>query len=179
MKFICRFILFKLMGWKIAGNFPTDLKKYVIIVAPHTHWVDFPVALLVRFATGLNANYIGKASLFKKPFGFIFRLTGGAPIDRSKSNNSVDSIVALFNAREEFILSLSPDGTRKKVEVWKTGFYHIAKGANVPIVRGALDFEHKKFAIAKPFYPTDNIDADFKELRSFFKGVKGKVPENS
>ena len=179
MQSISRFILFKLMRWKIEGNFPFDLKKYVIIVAPHTHWIDFFMGLLIRSATGLKANYIGKASLFKGPFGFVFKATGGAPVDRSKSTNKVDSIVQLFNSKEEFVLSLSPEGTRKKVEEWKTGFYYIAKGANVPIVRVVFDFEHKLIRILSPFYTTDNKELDFIELRSVYKGVKGKIPKYS
>lgn len=178
MKTICKFILFKILGWKVENTFPADLKKYVLIVAPHTHWVDFPMGILIKYATGLKANYIGKDSLFKFPHGFIFRALGGAPVDRSKNNNLVDSIVDVFNSREHFIFSLSPEGTRKKVEKWKTGFYFIAKGAKVPIVSVAIDFEHKKVIISKPFYPTDDKDADILKLRLFFKGVKGKVAEN-
>lgn len=176
---ISRFILHSLMGWKIEGNFPSEIKKYVIIVAPHTHWIDFFMGLLIRSATGLKANYIGKASLFKGPFGFFFRKTGGVPVNRSKSTNKVDSIVAIFNAREKFVLSLSPEGTRKKVDVWKTGFYHIAKGANVPIVRAVFDFEHKTAILAEPFYTTNDKEVDIREIRSIYKGVKGKIPEFS
>lgn len=179
MRHISRFILFKLMRWKIEGNFPFELKKYIIIVAPHTHWIDFLMGLLVRSATGLKANYIGKASLFKGPFGFIFRATGGAPVERTKSTNKVDAIVKLFNSKDEFVLSLSPEGTRKKVEQWKTGFYFIAKGADIPIVRVIFDFEHKYIKILTPFYTTNNKEKDFIELRSVYRGIKGKVPEYS
>lgn len=179
MKFISSFILFKILGWKIEGAFPTDLKKYLIIVAPHTHWHDFFLGLLIRSATGLKANFIGKATLFKPPFGFIFRSLGGAPVDRSKSTNKVDAIVSLFNSKDDFVLSLSPEGTRKKVDVWKTGFYYIAKGAVVPIVRVIFDFEHKVVTIALPFYTTKNKENDFKELRSLYEGIKGKIPEYS
>ncbi|MDT0552203.1 1-acyl-sn-glycerol-3-phosphate acyltransferase [Urechidicola vernalis] len=179
MKGISRFILHALMGWKIEGGFPSDIKKYIIIVAPHTHWIDFIMGLLIRSSTGLKANYIGKASLFKGPFGFVFRMTGGVPVNRSQSTNKVDAIVELYNSREKFVLSLSPEGTRKKVEVWKSGFYHIAKGANVPIVRTVLDFEHKLIIIAEPFYTTSNKETDIKEIRSLYNGVKGKIPEYS
>lgn len=179
MRSISRFILFRLLGWNIKGNFPLDLKKYVIIVAPHTHWFDFIMGLLIRSATDLKANYIGKASLFKGPFGFIFRATGGAPVDRSKRTDRVGAIVELFDSKEAFVLSLSPEGTRKKVAQWKTGFYYIAKGADVPIVRVILDFEHKQIHILPPFYTTEHKDADFKALRRPYRGIKGKVPEYS
>lgn len=179
MKFICDFILTKLMGWKIEGSFPSHLKKYVIIVAPHTHWMDFSMGILIKYATGLPANYIGKKALFKPPFGFIFKALGGTPVDRSKSQNMVDAVIEIFNSKEQFVFALSPEGTRKKVMEWKTGFYHIAEGAKVPIVRGIFDFGHKVFTIEKPFYPTGDKTADIKELRSIYKGIKGKVPEYS
>ena len=167
------------MRWKIKGSFPKEIKKYVIIVAPHTHWIDFPMGILIKYATGLHANYIGKKALFKPPFGFLFRALGGTSVDRAKSQNMVNAVVDIFNSKDEFVFALSPEGTRKKVDVWKTGFYHIAKEANIPIVRGALDFKHKTFTITTPFYPTDDKEADIKKLRSFYKGIKGKVPEYS
>ena len=178
MKTIAKFILHTLLGWKIIGNFPKDLNKYVIIAAPHTHWLDFPLGICVKYAQGTPVNYIGKASLFRPPFGFIFRWLGGAPVNRSKSTNKVEAIVQVFKSREKFILALSPEGTRKKIDTWKTGFYYIAKGANVPIVMGTLDFENKQVKISEPYYLTDSIENDFKHFYSFFKGVKGKIPEN-
>ena len=167
------------MGWKIIGTFPPHLKKYVIIAAPHTHWVDFPIAMLIKYATGLPANYIGKKALFKPPFGFIFKALGGTPVNRVESQNMVDAVIKIFNSKEQFVFALSPEGTRKKVTEWKTGFYHIAEGAKVPIVRGVFDFEHKIFTIAEPFYSTGDKSADIEELRSIYKGIKGKVPEYS
>jgi 1-acyl-sn-glycerol-3-phosphate acyltransferase len=179
MKDISRFILCTLLGWKINGTFPTTIKKYVIIIAPHTHWVDFPMGLLVRSALGLKVNFIGKQSLFNWPYGYFFRALGGTPVDRAKSNNKVDAIVEIFNQKEQFILSLSPEGTRKKVKKWKTGFYYIAKGAKVPIICGVLDYENKVFTSLAPFYVTDNLDADMVKLRKGYEGVKGKVAEYS
>ncbi|MGJ8743220.1 1-acyl-sn-glycerol-3-phosphate acyltransferase [Polaribacter sp.] len=179
MKTIARFIFFTLLGWKIENIFPSTPKKYVVIAAPHTSWVDFPVAILTRMSLGTMIHFIGKNSLFKSPFGFMFRALGGTPVDRTKSNNLVDAVIDVFNAKEEFRLALSPEGTRKKVEKWKTGFYYIAKGANVPIVMATLDFENKKVKISEPYYTTDNKEKDFEFFRSFFKDVKGKHPELS
>lgn len=179
MKKIARFILFTIFRWKFEGDFPRDIKKYVIIAAPHTSWVDFPIAILARMSSGLMINFIGKDSLFNGPFGFFFRALGGTPVDRSKNNKLVDAIIAIFNAKKEFRLGLSPEGTRKKVSTWKTGFYYIAKGAKVPIVMATLDFEHKKIKISEPFYTTNNKDNDIFYLRSFFQNVKGKYPELS
>jgi 1-acyl-sn-glycerol-3-phosphate acyltransferase len=177
MKAFSSFILFRLLGWKLVNDFPQDLKKYVVIVTPHTSWMDFPIAILARTASGTMINFIGKGSLFKGPFGFLFRLLGGTPVDRSQNNNLVDSIVAIFNSKEEFRLGLSPEGTRKKVTKWKTGFYYIAKGAKVPIVMATLDFDKKQVEISKAYHTTDNMEADFMHFYNFFRDVQGKNPE--
>lgn len=177
MKRISKFIFTTILGWKVVNNFPQDLKKYVVIAAPHTSWQDFPIGVLARNCTGVKINFIGKDSLFKGPFGFIFKSLGGTPVDRSKSNNLVDAIVKIFNSKNEFRLALSPEGTRKKVEKWKTGFYYIAKGANVPIVMATLDFGRKQVLISEPYYPTDNKEKDFEYFHSFYENVKGKKPE--
>ena len=103
MKGIARFILFTILGWKMDENFPKNFKKYVVIAAPHTSWVDFPIAILARMSSGVMINFIGKDSLFKGPFGFFFRALGGTPVDRSKSNNLVDAIVEVFNSKEELL----------------------------------------------------------------------------
>ncbi|MFD0762253.1 1-acyl-sn-glycerol-3-phosphate acyltransferase [Lutibacter aestuarii] len=179
MKLLARFILFKILKWKIIGSFPKELKKYVIIAAPHTHWIDFPLGILVKWAEAAPINYIGKASLFKPPFGFIFRWLGGAPVNRSESTNKVQAIVDVFNKNEKFILALSPEGTRKKVEKWKTGFYYIAKGANVPIVMATLDFKNKQVKISDPYYLTNDMEKDFDLFYTYFKEVEGKIPEYS
>jgi len=139
--------------------------------------MDFPIAILSRMTLGTMVNFIGKGSLFKGPFGFLFRLLGGTPVDRSQNNNLVDSIVQLFNSKEEFRLGLSPEGTRKKVAKWKTGFYYIAKGANVPIVMATLDFGNKQIKISKAYTLTEDMDTDFKHFHAFFSDVKGKNPE--
>ncbi len=178
MRRLSKFIYYKLMGWKLTGQFP-DIPKCVVIVIPHTHWHDFFLGLIVRKIINKEINYIGKKSLFKPPFGWFFRWTGGAPIDRSKSSNTVDSVAKIFEERKVFRFALAPEGTRKKVTALKTGFYHIAKKAKVPVVMVAFDFGKKQVKIAEPLYPTDDIQKDFKKIRSFFKGVKGKVPEYS
>ena len=178
MRLFAKFLLITILGWKIEGNFPKHLKKYVIIAAPHTHWQDFPLGILVKWIQQTPINYIGKASLFKPPFGFIFRWLGGTPVNRSESTNKVEAIVNVFNVNENFILALSPEGTRKRIDEWKTGFYYIAKGANVPIVMATLDFGKKVVKIAEPYYLTDSMENDFNHFYIFYKGVKGKIPEN-
>ena len=174
---ISKFIFKNILGWKLVNDFPKELKKYVVIAAPHTSWQDFPIGILARNTSGVKINFIGKDSLFKGPFGFIFRSLGGTPVDRSNSNNLVEAIVKVFNSKDEFRLALSPEGTRKKVDKWKTGFYYIAKGANVPIVMATLDFGKKQIKISEPYYTTDDKDKDFEFFQSFYKGVLGKKPE--
>ena len=177
MKSISRFILFKLFGWKILNGFPRELDKYIIIAAPHTSNWDFPIGVLVKFAEGLPIKFIGKHTLFKPPYGFIFRALGGQPVNRSTSTNLVDSIVEVFNKEDKFVFALSPEGTRKRVSKWKTGFYHVALGANVPIVMATLDFGRKQVLIDEPYYPTGDKETDFRHFHEFYKDVKGKNPE--
>jgi 1-acyl-sn-glycerol-3-phosphate acyltransferase len=177
MKAIAKFILYTILGWKLEGDFNKDVKKYVVIAAPHTSWQDFPIAILARMTSGIMINFIGKDSLFKGPFGFFFRALGGTPVDRSKSNNLVDAIIQIFNSRDEFRLGLSPEGTRKKVDKWKTGFYFIAKGAKVPIIMATLDFEKKQVKLSEPYYPTDDQEKDFEVFYAFYRNVKGKNPD--
>lgn len=182
MRWLAKFIYFKILGWKIVGNtnFSKDtIKKAVIIAAPHTSWHDFYIGLLLRKILGVKTNFIGKAELFKWPFGYYFRSIGGVPVNRKERQDLVSSIVDIFNEREEFRLTLAPEGTRKKVDKWRTGFYHIAKQADVPIIMFTLDFEHKQNNISAPFYPTDNQEADFEFIRNFYKDVKGKIPQYS
>lgn len=175
---ISKFIFHTILGWKIVGNFHPKIKKYVLIGAPHTSWKDFYIALLSRSIEKANINLIAKKSLFKFPFGFFLRAMGALPVDRSKSNNLVEAIVNLYNSNETFRLAISPEGTRKRVESWKTGFYYIAKGANVPIVMYGFDFGNKQVKISEPFYPTDDMNADFKSFLNFYKDIVGANPES-
>ena len=182
MKAIAKFIYFNLLGWKIVGNknFSKDnIKKAVIIAAPHTSWHDFFIGLYLRKITGVKTNFIGKKELFKWPFNYYFKAIGGRPIDRTPGQNKVEAIAKLFKNEDEFRLTLAPEGTRKKVKQWRTGFYYIAKAANVPIIMFTLDFKNKQNKVSEPFYVTDNAEEDLKAIRSFFHGVVGRVPEYS
>ncbi len=165
------------MGWEIVNDFPKDLKKYIIIAAPHTSSIDFPLGILAKFIKEVNIKFIGKHTLFNPPFGFFFRALGGTPVDRSKSTNMVQAIIDIFNEKDEFIFALSPEGTRKKVLKWKTGFYHVAKGADIPIVMAAFDFENKKIIIDKPYYLNGDMKIDFTYFHEFYKDFKGKNQE--
>lgn len=180
MKIISLFIYKKILGWKLVGDFKANaIKKCIIIAVPHTSWHDFYMGLLIRQIAGIKISFMGKKELFKWPFGWYFRKVGGIPLDRTPGQNKVEAIAKEFEKRDELRLTLAPEGTRKKVTSWKTGFYYIAKQANVPIIMITFDFGKKQNVISAPFYPTDDIEADFEYMYSFFKGVKGKVREYS
>ncbi len=171
-------LLFKIFGWKIEGSFPVELKKYIVAVAPHTSNWDFPLGVMTRSILKMKHTYfLGKDSLFKPPYGWFFRWLGGYPVDRTKSNDKVQQVVDIFNKHENFIIGVAPEGTRKKVAKLRTGFYYIAKGANIPIIPVGFDFSKKRVVLGKPFYPTDNIDLDFETLRTFYRPMRGKNPE--
>jgi 1-acyl-sn-glycerol-3-phosphate acyltransferase len=174
---LCSTIL-KLMGWKSGGEFPYHLKKYVVIVGPHTSNWDFIIGVLFRKALRLEkARYLGKKELFDPPFGFLFRWLGGYPVDRGQNKNMVEEVVKVFDSHEEFGIALSPEGTRTRVDKLRTGFYNIAKGANVPIVMVGLDFANKLVFFSEPFYVSANQEQDFEHILSFFRPIKGKYPE--
>ncbi|MAU70488.1 MAG: acyltransferase [Pseudozobellia sp.] len=170
---LAKFIFYKVLGWKMVGAFPGHINKMVIAVAPHTSYFDFFLGVLVRAVLNEPINWIGKKSLFDSPIGWFFRWMGGAPIDRSKKSDTVAATVKIFKSRSIFRLALSPEGTRKKVDRWKTGFYFIAKAAEVPIVLVAFDFGKKKVKFSSPLIPTDHKEADLAEYQQFFDGVEG------
>lgn len=170
-------LLFKILGWKTVGKMP-DLPKFIIAVAPHTSNWDFPVGLAARSILRIrNARFLGKSQLFKPPFGWFFRWLGGYPVDRSTSHDMVEQVVKIFDKHEKFILAIAPEGTRKKVDKLRTGFYYIAKGARAPIVPVGFDFARKEVIISAPFYPTDNMEKDMETLMQFYRSVTGKNPE--
>ncbi len=174
MKLLWRLYL-RLMGWTVKGAFPYHVKKCVVLVAPHTSNWDFVIGLAFRSQLNLtHAKYLGKAELFKPPFGFLFRKLGGVPVERSEKNNMVDQVVELFNQHDSFVLVLSPEGTRKKVDRLRTGFYHIARKAHVPIVLAGLDFEKKQASFSEPFFVTENEEVDFRRIYQFYANIKGK-----
>ena len=166
----------KILGflhWEIIGDVPRDINKYVIAVAPHTSNWDFIYGLIIRGAMGFEGNFLGKDSLFNNPFGFFFRMLGGIPVKRDARSNMVDQVVREAKTRDSFILALAPEGTRKGVTKWKTGFYYIALHAEIPIVLCQLDFGNKRANFFKPFYPTGIIEKDLPYIQSKFIGIKG------
>ena len=165
----------RLLGWRVQGNLP-DLAKFVLIGAPHTSNWDFVLFLGVIFTLRANVRFMGKAELFRWPIGAFFRYCGGVPVERSKSTGLVDQMVEACNRSDKFILTIAPEGTRHHVQEWKRGFYHIAKGAGIPIVLAVLDGKHKTVRIGQVFQPTENIEADMEAIKGFFTGIVGINP---
>jgi len=176
-KKIYEFIFFRIMGWKIKGTIDPEMKKCVMMVMPHTSWHDFYIGLFTRGIIGLEMHWVGKKELFHFPFGYYFRWMGGAPLDRSGKLNKVDSIVKIFEKREIFRMAIAPEGTRKKVDKLKTGFYYIALKAGVPIIPVAFDYYKKEVRFGSSFYPTGNFGEDMKILIKHFNGAHGRIPQ--
>lgn len=174
-----KFLFFKLLGWKIVGTIDPKVKKCVMIVVPHTSWYDFFLGVFTRGIVQLEMNFVGKKELFVFPFNYYFQWMGGTPLNRQKNENKVDAIASIFEKKDEFRLAIAPEGTRKKVTEWKTGFYYIAKKANVPILPVAFDYGKKEVKLMQLFEPTGDIEADVKVLQSKYAGVVGKFPEKS
>jgi 1-acyl-sn-glycerol-3-phosphate acyltransferase len=167
--------IMRLFGWRVEGTLP-DLPKYIIIGAPHTSNWDFVLFLGVIFRLKVNARYMGKAELFRSPIGGFFYYCGGIPVDRSKSQGLVEQMVDACEKADQFILTIAPEGTRHGVKEWKRGFYHIAKGAGIPIVMAKVDGRHKTILVGETFYPTEDMEADMKAIQGMFKGMVGVTP---
>jgi 1-acyl-sn-glycerol-3-phosphate acyltransferase len=171
-------LLLKISGWRTEGAIP-DIPKFVMIAAPHTSNWDFPIMMFIAFKLKGKLYWMGKDTLFKRPFQRIFRWLGGIPINRSRSNNVVGQMVDKFTEMDKLILTIPPSGTRKKVKQWKSGFYHIAAGANVPVVLGFLDFKRKTGGIGPVVTTTGDMEQDMMVIRSFYANIEGKYPEKN
>ncbi len=167
----------KLKGWKVSGTYPANVSKMVIAVAPHTSAWDIVVGMAARKVIPIkNAYYLGKKELFDSPFGWFFKLTGGTPVDRFSSNGVVQQVAEKFNQHDVFRLAMSPEGTRKKVDKLRTGFYYIAKEANVPILLAGFDYKNRQVVFSDLLYPS-NEQEDLKKIIAFFSTIEGKNPE--
>jgi 1-acyl-sn-glycerol-3-phosphate acyltransferase len=170
--------ILRMVGWRVEGRLP-NLPKFILVGAPHTSNWDFVMFLAVVFHLEANVRFMGKAELFRSPFGFFFRYCGGIPVDRSKSNGLVDQMVQACNASGRFILTIAPEGTRHRVQEWKRGFYHIAKSAGIPMVMAVVDGARKVVGVGQIFHPTGNIEADMKTIQGFFAGMVGINPRHT
>ena len=167
--------IMRLFGWRVDGTLP-DLPKYVIIGAPHTSNWDFILFLGIIFRLRINVSYMGKVELFRSPLGWFFYYCGGIPVDRSKSTGLVEQTVEACEKADQFILVIAPEGTRHGVKEWKRGFYHIAKGAGIPIVMAKVDGKHKTVHVGQIFHPTEDMEADMNAIQDAFKGMIGIRP---
>ncbi|MBK8566934.1 MAG: 1-acyl-sn-glycerol-3-phosphate acyltransferase [Saprospiraceae bacterium] len=173
---ISEFIL-KCFGWRIEGRYASELPKVIIIVVPHTSNWDFPLGILVRAVLRTDIRFIAKSSLFKPPFGWLFYKLGGYPVERNRSTNFVQTLVDIYKKEPRFHTVISPEGTRSRVDKLKTGFYHIAMGGGAAIVMCQFDWGRKVVEFREPFFPTGDLEADMKVIDAYFKGVKGRNPE--
>jgi 1-acyl-sn-glycerol-3-phosphate acyltransferase len=171
-------IVFRFSGWKPAGKKP-GLSKYVIIAAPHTSNWDFLYTMCLAFILEIRPFIMMKAAWFRWPIGPVLRWLGAIAVDRSKSTQLVERSIEAFRERPRMVLVIPPSGTRRKVTSWKTGFYHIARGANVPIVLGYLDYRRKVGGIGPVVHPTGNMEADMKIIQDFYTDITGKRSEPS
>lgn len=160
----------------MEGEYPHHILKKVVIVAPHTSSMDFYIGILVKFWLDIRVKFYGKQELFKGIQGWLLRLIGGVPVDRSNQNNVVDAAVKDFNRLDSHTILLAPEGTRKYVEHFRTGFYHIADKAKVPIIPIAFDFKRKVIKIMDPVLTYGNAEKEIPQIEALFHGIKGKNP---
>ncbi len=161
--------------WRVEGELPPP--KSIIIAAPHTSNWDFPFMLMAAYIIGFRISWMGKHTLFWGPFGPLMRALGGIPVDRRSPQNLVQQVAERFARSDALVLAIPPEGTRKQVEYWKSGFYQIARAAQVPIVLGFLDFERKVGGLGPVLHPTQDVRADMDRIRAFYRDIRGKLPE--
>ena len=174
----CSFVL-KMLGWEVVVEWP-ESRKYIIVVYPHTSNWDFLLGIFASRSSRLKSpHFIAKHTLFKKPFGWFFRGLGGIPVDRRHRASVAQQLAERFDEAEEFILGLAPEGTRSHSDHWKSGFYHIARAAKVPIVMAFFDYPNKQVGLGGEFYPGESIGETYEQIRGFFEGKQGKNPEQA
>jgi 1-acyl-sn-glycerol-3-phosphate acyltransferase len=165
----------KLTGWKVEGSLPANASKCVLIAAPHTSNWDLPYTLMVAFALRLNVYWMGKQSIFTPPFRGLMMWLGGIAVNRAQSTNLVLASADAITAADGMVqLVVPPEGTRSKTRYWKTGFYYIALGAQVPIVMAYLDYAQKRGGLGPALHPSGDIDKDMATVKAFYASIKGK-----
>lgn len=175
LQILSQFIL-AFFGWRALGH-PPAAPKYLMVGAHHTTSWDLPLTLLVLGALGIRMHWIGKDSMFRGPLGWFFRRLGGMPVNRRESTNFVQQIVDLYNGTDELAIAISPEGTRSKTSYWRTGFYFIAQGANLPIVLAYLDYPSRTGGIGPTLYPSGDLPGDLARIKRFYDGITGLHPE--
>ncbi len=168
-------LLLRLLGWRVEGALSPRAARSVIIAAPHTSNWDFPYTLLGAFALGMHIRWLGKASLFRAPFGGVMRWLGGIAVHRERSNNLVSSsVLALQSAPGPLQLVVAPEGTRSRTTQWKAGFHHIARGAGLPIQLSYLDWGERRMGLGPLVTPGEDVDGDIARIRAFYAPFKGR-----
>ncbi|MBC8319642.1 MAG: 1-acyl-sn-glycerol-3-phosphate acyltransferase [Bacteroidetes bacterium] len=176
MKTLSKLIYF-IFGWKAEGGIPKDITKAIFLIAPHTSNWDFYIGRLYCWINEIPINLLIKEEAFKWPYKKILKKAGGIPVNRSKATSKVVQVANMFKEYDTMFLGITPEGTRKLNNKWKMGFYHIAMGANVPILLSYIDYGKKVAGIGPPFYPTGDIEKDLEEIENFYRGKKAKHPE--
>ncbi len=176
MKYISKIILW-LMGWKIRGGNPHDVKKAVIVAAPHTSNWDFVIGRLAYFVLGVNVKFLIKKESFFWPIGGIVKAMGGIPVDRGKKSNLVEQMVQYFNEYNSLYLVITPEGTRKRVKQWKRGFYFISQQAGVPMELGYIDYKRKEGGLGPLIYPSGDYEKDLEKIQDFYRDKTARYPE--
>ena len=169
----------KMAGWKIVGEVP-DEPKMLLVGAPHTSNWEYIFTLLTVFSLGADIHFVAKRSLFNFPLGGLMRFSGGIPLDRATSEGFVDQMVEVFNERDNFVLAIMPEGTRSREEAcrWRSGFYHIAQGARVPMLPVIFDYGRKAMRLGPALRPGGDYESDLADIQSYFAGAQGKHPRN-
>ena len=170
--------ILRLWGFKITGKIDVFPKRVIFVVIPHTSNWDFPLGVLTRSALGLKLKFLAKNALFRWPYGFIFRWLGGIPVDRSKSSNFVKEVAKSLEKYNDVSLALAPEGTRKRNDKLKSGFYWLAIETKMPLILVKFDFGHGEVNFSEPFIPTGDYEKDLLFINRHFEGVEGKIPEN-
>ena len=165
-----------LFGWKIHGE-ALIYRKFVLIAAPHTSNWDFPFMLATAYVMGVRISWLGKHTLFISPWGWFMRKLGGIPVDRRARRSLVTQMAEKFKSSDDLVLAIPPEGTRSKVDVWKSGFYHIASESGVPIGLGYLDYDRKLCGLGMFVMPSGNVHEDMNKIRGFYRSIRGKYPD--
>lgn len=165
-----------LLGWRYEGNIPPNLKKFVLVAAPHTSNLDFPLAQAAFYLMGTKVKFMAKKSLFRWPFRKLFLSWGGLPVDRSSKSNLVDTMCQYFGNCDELALVIAPEGTRKSVDKWRSGFYQIAKAAEVPIVCGYLDYGRKVAGFGPVITDLTSYQDVVAQMQRFYANIQPKNP---
>jgi len=178
MRFLCKFLFNKVLGWHAVGTNPT-VKKYIVIIAPHTSNWDFILGKLFYCTEGIKPKFMIKEQWFKPPIGWLIRWLGGVPVNREKAYGSLLPLMKEIKKNDTFILNITPEGTRKKVKKWKRGFYKLAVETGLPIFMGKFDYKNRIIYIdGDLFYPTGDYEKDLKVFQNFYKeNTIGKYPE--